>query len=233
MTNEAFNMDCMDYMKNCFGKQFDLAIVDPPYGNAENENQFKGNDKIRVGGRFDKYKTVERTGGTWAEKYQRKIIRWDKAPPKEYFMELFRVSKNQIIFGGNYFKLPATRCFIIWEKLTISEKFTMAMCEYAWTNFSENAKIFKCKPQDKYRFHPTQKPVELYKWILKNYAKKGDMILDTHLGSGSSRIAAYDMGYDFVGTEIDTEYFEKQERRFKEHCAQGALFTFSGGEVIE
>lgn len=129
--------------------------------------------------------------------------------------------------------LPPTRCFIIWGKLTISEKFTMAMCEYVWTSFSDNAKIFKFKPQDKYRFHPTQKPVELYKWILQNYAKKGDAILDTHLGSGSSRIAAYDMGFDFVGTEIDTEYFEMQEKRFKEHCAQGSLFTFSGGEVVK
>lgn len=232
MTNETFNMDCMDYMKNCHDKQFDLAIVDPPYGNAGNENQFKSNDKTRFGEWFDKYKTIERKGGTWSKKYERKIIRWDKAPSKEYFTELFRVSKNQIIFGGNYFNLPSTRCFIIWEKLTISEKFSMAMCEYAWTSFFDNAKIFKFKPQDKYRFHPTQKPVELYKWILRNYAKKGDTILDTHLGSGSSRIAAYDMGFDFVGTELDAEYFEKQEKRFRDHCAQGNLFEFSGGEVL-
>lgn len=109
----------------------------------------------------------------------------------------------------------------------------MAMCEYVWTSFFDNSKIFKCKPQDKFRFHPTQKPVELYKWILKNYAKKGDKILDTHLGSGSSRIAAYDMGFDFVGMEIDKEYFDKQEKRFKEYCTQGGLFEFSGGEIKE
>ena len=142
MTCEALNMDCMDYMNQCSDKQFSLAIVDPPYGNAENETQFKRADKARFGGRFDKYKIIERTGGTWAGKYKRKIIRWDKAPSKEYFAELFRVSKNQIIFGGNYFMLPPTRCFIIWEKLTISEKFTMAMCEYVWTSFFRQCKDF-------------------------------------------------------------------------------------------
>lgn len=230
MISEAFNIDCMEFLKKCKDKEFDLAIVDPPYGSAETSQFTKGQ---RFGGLFDKYKEIERTGGTWAVKYNKKIIRWDVAPPKEYFIELFRVSKNQIIFGGNYFELPPTRCFIIWEKLTISEKFTMAMCEYVWTSFFDNSKIFKCKPQDKFRFHPTQKPVELYKWILKNYAKKGDKILDTHLGSGSSRIAAYDMGFDFVGMEIDKEYFDKQEKRFKEYCTQGSLFEFSGGEIKE
>lgn len=232
MISEAFNIDCMEFLKKCKNKEFDLAIVDPPYGRVD--GKFQGVQGGRFGnGRFDKYRKVECTGGTWASKYKKKIIRWDVAPPKEYFIELFRVSKNQIIFGGNYFDLPPTRCFIIWEKLTISEKFTMAMCEYVWTSFFDNSKIFKCKPQDKFRFHPTQKPVELYKWILKNYAKKGDKILDTHLGSGSSRIAAYDMGFDFVGMEIDKEYFDKQEKRFKEYCTQGSLFEFSGGEIKE
>ena len=232
MISEAFNIDCMEFLKKCKNKEFDLAIVDPPYGRVD--GKFQGVQVGRFGnGRFDKYRKVECTGGTWASKYKKKIIRWDVAPPKEYFIELFRVSKNQIIFGGNYFDLPPTRCFIIWEKLTISEKFTMAMCEYVWTSFFDNSKIFKCKPQDKFRFHPTQKPVELYKWILKNYAKKGDKILDTHLGSGSSRIAAYDMGFDFVGMEIDKEYFDKQEKRFKEYCTQGSLFEFSGGEIKE
>ena len=162
MISEAFNIDCMEFLKKCKNKEFDLAIVDPPYGRVD--GKFQGVQGGRFGnGRFDKYRKVECTGGTWASKYKKKIIRWDVAPPKEYFIELFRVSKNQIIFGGNYFDLPPTRCFIIWEKLTISEKFTMAMCEYAWTSFFDNSKIFKCKPQDKFRFHPTQKPVELYK----------------------------------------------------------------------
>lgn len=230
MINETHNIDCMEYMRNCPDKFFDLAIVDPPYGDAGNENQFKG--KTRFGGWFDKYKRIECAGETWSKKYKRKIIDWDIAPSKEYFIELFRVSKNQIIFGGNYFDLPPCRCFLVWEKLTISEKFSMAMCEYAWTSFFSNAKLFKYAPQNSSRFHPTQKPVELYKWILKNYAKKGDKILDTHLGSGSSRIAAYDMGYDFVGCEIDNYYFDAQEKRYKDHIAQHNLFEFVGGVCV-
>lgn len=148
------------------------------------------------------------------------------APGKEYFDELFRVSKHQIIWGGNYFELPPTRCFLIWKKLTISDKFTMAMCEYAWTSFNSNAKLFEFAPQgkkDDERFHPTQKPVELYKWIYGLYAKPGMKVLDTHLGSGSSRIAAWDMGIDFVGCEIDPEYFRLEEERFRKHIQQPRL----------
>ena len=118
--------------------------------------------------------------------------------------------------------------FLIWEKLTISENFTMAMSEYAWTSFNDNAKIFKCAPQGKVnekRFHPTQKPVELYAWIFKHYAKPCDKILDTHLGSGSSRIAAYDAGFEFVGFEIDKTYFDLQEERFEKHTAKMNLFV--------
>lgn len=171
--------------------------------------------------------SVERTGGTWAEKYGQNISHWDIAPPKEYFEELARVSENQIIWGGNYFDLPPTRCFLVWRKATISENFSMAMAEYAWTSFNDNAKVFEYAPQgtpDDPRFHPTQKPVALYEWILRNYAKEGDKILDTHLGSGSSRIAAYNLGFDFVGCEIDEYYFRKQEERFARHTAQGNLF---------
>lgn len=164
-----------------------------------------------------------RTGGTWATKYGKKIVAWDVAPVKEYFDELFRISRNQIIWGGNYFALPPTRCFLIWRKLTISESFSMAMAEYAWTSFKENAKVFECAPQGRPgddRFHPTQKPVALYKWILSKYANPGDKIFDSHLGSGSSRIAAYDLGYDFVGCEIDKTYFDLEEKRFEKHTAQ-------------
>ena len=170
---------------------------------------------------------VERTGGTWAAKYNKKIIAWDVAPQKEYFDELFRISRNQIIWGGNYFSLPPTRCFLIWKKLTISESFSMAMAEYAWTSFNSNAKIFEFAPQGKKedpRFHPTQKPVALYRWIFQHYAKAGDKILDTHLGSGSSRIAAYEAGLDFVGCEIDKKYFEKQEERFQAFTDQLRIF---------
>lgn len=161
------------------------------------------------------------------KKYGADIRHWDFAPGPEYFDELARVSKNQIIWGGNYFSLPPTRCFLVWRKLTISENFTMAMAEYAWTSFNDNAKVFECAPQGRPgddRFHPTQKPIALYKWVLSRYAKPGDRILDTHLGSGSSRIAAWDLGFDFVGCEIDKTYFELEEKRFAEHTAQTRMF---------
>lgn len=235
--NEAYNIDCMEYMKTLPDNAFDLAVVDPPYGAGFTEGGgCKGwftkyhqsaeapqyNRFGSPGSRFEKYKREE-NGET-----RKKVISWDVAPGKEYFDELFRVSKDQIIWGGNYFELPPTRCFLIWKKLTISDKFTMAMCEYAWTSFNSNAKLFEFAPQgkkDDERFHPTQKPVELYKWVYGLYAKPGMKILDTHLGSGSSRIAAWDMGIDFVGTEIDPEYFEKEEERFKKHISQPRLDT--------
>lgn len=158
---------------------------------------------------------------------RKKIIAWDTAPEKEYFDELFRISRDQIIWGGNYFPLPPTRCFLVWRKLTISENFSMAMAEYAWTSFNGNAKVFEYAPQDSKRFHPTQKPKALYDWIFKLYAKPGMKILDTHLGSGSSRLAAYDAGLDFVGYEIDKDYFDKQEQRFADYTAQTNLFIDS------
>lgn len=186
------------------------------------------------GGRFAKYQKttggtfdgdpVERRGGAWASKYGNDINHWDIAPPPEYFAELARVSKNQIIWGGNYFDLPPTRCFLIWEKLTISENFTMAMCEYAWTSFNENAKLFKYQPQDKARFHPTQKPVALYEWILSRYAKPGDKILDTHAGSASSLVACHNMGYDFLGCEIDAGYYQLANERLLAAQQQLTLF---------
>lgn len=221
----AYNMDCMEYMRTLPDKAFDLAVVDPPYGGGEQE--FKRQDKSRFGGKFDRYSRVSRTGGTWATKYGKKIIAWDNAPDQEYFDELFRVAKQQIIWGGNYFMLPPCRCFLIWEKTNIPENFTMAQCEYAWTSFRDNAKIFRhtsLRGKNEEHFHPTEKPVALYQWLFAKYAKSGDKILDTHLGSGSSRIAAYDSGLDFVGCEIDKDYFDAQEKRFQEHTAQESLF---------
>lgn len=177
---------------------------------------------------FDQYKPEsDADGRNLGGKVHKKIIAWDVAPEQEYFDELFRVSRNQIIWGGNYFCLPPTRCFLVWRKLTISESFTMAMAEYAWTSFNSNAKVFECAPQGKQgdpRFHPTQKPVALYAWIFANYAKPGDKILDTHLGSGSSRIAAWNAGLDFVGCEIDKTYFDLEEKRFEEHTRQLRIF---------
>ena len=158
---------------------------------------------------------------------RKKIIAWDVAPGQDYFEELFRISRNQIIWGGNYFSLPPTRCFLIWRKLSISETFSMAMAEYAWTSFRANAKVFEFAPQGKAndpRFHPTQKPIELYDWIFLNFAKPGMKVIDTHLGSGSSRIAAYNANLDFWGYEIDKYYFDKQEKRFSKCKSQQSLF---------
>ena len=157
----------------------------------------------------------------------KKIIAWDVAPKQEYFDELFRVSRNQIIWGGNYFTLPATRCFVIWRKLTISESFSMAMAEYAWTSFNDNAKVFEYPPQGKGdRFHPTQKPVELYKWLINKYAKDGDVILDTHTGSASSLIACRETGHKYVGFEIDPDYYRMAKERLDASEAQANIFDY-------
>ena len=171
--------------------------------------------------------SVERTGGTWAKKYSYDIRSWDVAPTQEYFDEIARISVNQVIFGANYYSLPPTRCFLVWEKLSISETFTMAMCEYAWTSFNDNAKIFKFAPQgkkDDTRFHPTQKPIELYSWIYGLFAKPGDKIFDPMMGSQSSRIAAWNAGLDYWGCEIDPIYYQKGEERFAKYAAQQSLF---------
>lgn len=177
------------------------------------------------GSRFEKYKRSPEwdMGG----EVRKKIIAWDVAPGKEVFDELFRVSREQIIWGGNYFELPPTRCFLIWRKLTISESFTMAMAEYAWTSFNSNAKVFECAPQGKpgdERFHPTQKPIDLYRWIFRLYAKPGMTVFDPFLGSGSSRIAAYEAGLNFIGCEIDQVYFRKQEERFERMTDNYSMF---------
>lgn len=230
--SEVFCADCLPAIRAMPDKAFDLAIVDPPYGGGAADasththtgpayNRF-GNP----GSRFERYK---RDPDRWnlGGEVRKKIIAWDVAPGQGYFDELFRVSRNQIIWGGNYFNLPPTRCFLVWRKLTISESFTMAMAEYAWTSFNSNAKVFEYAPQGKpgdERIHATQKPIALYEWILKNYAKPGDTILDTHMGSQSSRIAAWNLGFDYTGYEIDPEYFEKGCERFERHTAQINLF---------
>lgn len=202
--NVAYNIDCMEYMKNIPDKYFDLAVVDPPYGININNNIGR-----RKGDKPSKYKKVT----------------WDASPPsEEYFKELFRVSKNQIVWGANYFKMPPTKCFIVWRKPHICEDVSFSMVEYAWTSFDQTAKEWIGMSAEFDRIHPTQKPVALYQWIFGKYAKDGDKILDTHLGSGSSRIAAYNAGLDFVGCEIDKDYFDAQEKRFFEHTRQISLF---------
>lgn len=215
--NIAYNMDCMEIMRQYPDKYFDLAVVDPPYGAR------MGHLSAAHGSDSDSTVTrkIARTGGTWAAKYAKKIVSWDYAPGEDYFTELFRVSKEQIIWGGNYFALPPNRCFLVWKKTNIPENFSMAMAEYAWCSMNENAKVIEISSAGiANRFHPTQKPEALYRWIYQRYSKPGFKILDTHLGSGSSRIAAYDFDLDFVGCEIDKEYFRKQEERFADYTAQ-------------
>lgn len=203
--NIAYNMDCMEYMQTLPDKAFDLAVVDPPYGINVNHNMGR-----RKGDKPSKYKRVT----------------WDSMPPsKEYFDELFRVSHNQIVWGANYFSMPATKCFIVWRKPQISEDVSFSMVEYAWTSFKQTSKEWVGMSAEPDRIHPTQKPIALYSWIFSRYAKPGDKILDTHLGSGSSRIAAYDAGLDFVGCEIDPDYFAAQEARYQAHVAQMSLFV--------
>ena len=197
--------DNMELMKRYPDKYFDLAIVDPEYGIGD---KFKGGSSGSVN-----FNEIVEKG-------------WDKKiPSKEYFNELFRVSKNQIIWGGNYFLdyLQNTRCFIIWDKC-ISEDMSLSMCEMAWTSFDERAKIYKLYNQKGSKIHPTQKPVALYKWILDKYAKQGDKILDTHLGSGSIAIACHDYGFDLTACELDKEYFDKAMQRINNHVAQQKLF---------
>jgi site-specific DNA-methyltransferase (adenine-specific) len=193
----------MEVMKQFEDKYFDLAIVDPDFGLNQKISQ----------------------GGTWASKYKGFDGALGGKPTREYFDELFRVSKNQIIWGGNYFidMLYPTRCFLIWDKK--AKMPTLADCEMAWTSFDKNAKIF-VHPRNtgERRIHICQKPIALYEWILDNYAKFGDKILDTHLGSGSSAIASYKKGFEFVGVEINETYLEETIKRIKNHISQQDLF---------
>ena len=200
---EITNEDNMQLMARYPDNYFDLALVDIPYGLG---------DKLT-------------TGGTWASKYKTKDASWDVLPKEKYFKELFRVSKNQIIWGGNYAHnyLKSNRHFIIWDK--VSHMPTMADCEYAWSSIDTNAKIFKHpRNSTEKRIHITQKPVALYKWLLDKYAKEGDKILDTHLGSMSIAIACHDYGFNLTGCELDKEYFDKGIKRVKNHVAQQKLF---------
>ncbi len=210
---EYFNEDCMVGMARYPDKHFDLAIVDPPYG-------------IGAG----KGTRVINPNHTWKGSRDRGGIitgEWDnKIPDKQYFEELFRVSKNQIIWGGNYFILPSNNNWIIWDKKI--KNHTFSPFEMAWSS-NGKCKIFRWmlegykseNPREmQNRFHPTQKPVALYKWLLKNYANQGDLILDTHVGSASSLIACHDMGFDAVGFEIDPDYYKASKQRLERHMAQ-------------
>jgi site-specific DNA-methyltransferase (adenine-specific) len=210
---ELLNIDCLTYMATLPDKAFDLAIVDPIYGVNESAHRTHlGSNKLA--------KTKEYHHAIWAQ----------KQTGPEYFKELFRVTKNQIIWGGNYFGLPGSRCWIVWDKNNSAD---FADAELAYTSFDSSVRIFKYtwngmlqeNMKDKEdRIHPTQKPIALYKWLLKNYATPDMKIIDTHLGSGSSAIAAYDFGCDFVGTEIDKDYYDAAVKRFNIHKMQQKLF---------
>ena len=197
----------MELMARYPDKYFDLAIVDPPYG---------------IG-------ASEMTMGSGKNKKYKKGKNWDNETPNEiYFNELFRVSKNQIIFGGNYFNLPLTKSWIFWDK-GINGDCDFADGELAWTSFNKVLRIAPIRYKgflgaDLERIHPTQKPVAIYKWLLDNYAKQGDKILDTHLGSGSIAIACHDYGFDLTACELDKEYFDQAMKRLKLHQSQLKLF---------
>jgi len=213
------NEDNMLLMARYPDNYFDLAIVDPPYGINIQKMNYTQNTKGGVAKRKD-YSSV----GNWDS----------ETPNKEYFNELFRVSKNQIIWGGNYFELPLTKSWIVWDKKT-EDKYSndFADCELAWSSFDKPAKIVRylwsgmlqpnMKEKQK-RIHPTEKPYQLYKWILDKYAKQGDKILDTHLGSGSIAIACHDYGFDLTACELDKEYYDKAMQRIVNHTNQTKLF---------
>jgi site-specific DNA-methyltransferase (adenine-specific) len=213
----TYNMDCMNLMKTLPDKAFQLAICDPPYGIGESGD-----------------KNHSRTKLARAKDYKAFAGNDKEPPPVGYFTELFRVSQNQIVFGANHFisRMPLdSSSWVVWDKENGESDF--ADCELAWTSFSGAVRQFTFRwagmlqgnmANKEIRIHPTQKPIALYEWLLTHYAKPGDKILDTHLGSGSSRIAAYNLGFDFVGCEIDPDYFAAEEKRFADYTAQTSLF---------
>lgn len=223
INSTTFNEDCIAGMKRYPDKWFDLAVVDPPYGIGIAKRNGSIGQK-RGQGKITKYNSHD----------------WDSAiPNKDYFNQLFRVSKNQIIWGGNYFvrHIPPAMGWIVWDKRQ-PEGVTFAMAELAFTSINKSVKMFSCSrafignkvannvrmAQAWAKIHPTQKPIALYDWIFKNYAQPSDKIIDTHLGSQSSRIAADKAGLDFTGFEIDKEYYDMGEKRYKQYKAQLRLW---------
>lgn len=218
---ELLNIDCMAYMATLKDKEFDLAICDPPYGIG-----FDGHDTITKEG----HKGFHRSTKLYVKKD------WDKeTPTAEYFKELQRVSKNQIVWGGNYFtdKLPVSRGWIYWDKkITNAGNFTFSDGELAWTSFDRILKKitydwigfgYLNNTRGQKKTHPTEKPIDLYRKVLKEYATKGDRILDTHLGSGSIAVACHEEGFDLTGCEIDIDYYNGAMKRFKNETAQTKL----------
>ena len=213
---QLFNQDCLEAMRQMQDKAFDLAICDPPYGIKENGNR-----------------DIVPKGAACARKKYNDVLWSQEAPTDEYFRELKRISINQIIWGGNYFNLGVTRCYLFWDKRGTCPGNDFADGELAWTSFTTSVRKFTYlwngmlqeNMKDKeIRQHPTQKPVALYKWLIKNYAKPSDRIIDTHLGSGSIARACHDMGYSLEGYEIDKDYYDAAVKRLENHQRQGQLF---------
>lgn len=199
---ELLNMDCMEYMRGCEDNEFDLAIVDPPYG-IGNPNHEANTSKLY-------------TGKNWN----------NKIPTAKYFKELFRVSNNQIIWGSNYYTiyLPMKMGWIAWDKRIPGNPNGFSKIELAWTSFVSGDELVSIRVHQKNKIHPTQKPRILYEWILEKYAKEGDKIIDTHLGSGSIAIACHNRGFELLGTELDKDYYDASIKRFKLQTAQKQLF---------
>lgn len=226
--NNFYNMDCMQGMKYIPDKFFELAIIDAPYGIGESGSNNKSRSKLVKSKEYKDYEGLDK-----------------KPPSKEYFDELFRVSKNQIIFGANHFisYIPYdSSCWIVWDKCNGNNDF--ADCELAWTSFNTAVRQFRYmwagmmqgksineghiqqgdKSKNETRIHPNQKPIALYKWLLINYASKGDKILDTHVGSASSLIACHELGFEYIGFELDKYYYEKAAKRLEDAKSQISIF---------
>ena len=213
-----YNCDCMEFIKGISDNYYDLAIVDPPYGigapkmSATPCQRKNGCNRLNQSSGKLKNRVLNTSNCGWD----------DAIPTQEYFNELFRVSKNQIIWGGNYFPLPPSRCIICWDKIQPWENFSQV--ELAWTSFDSPAQLYRFDNRTGGKIHPTQKPVKLYEWLLKHYAKPTDKILDTHFGSCSIGIACHNFGCSLDACELDEEYFDKALERVKLHVRQLDLF---------
>lgn len=202
--NKIINADCMDILKELPDKCIDLVLTDPPYGLNK---KFKGGKSGKMN-----FNSIVDKG-------------WDFTPDKEVFEEIVRVSKNQIIWGGNYFAdiLPPSRCWIVWDKM-IAEDFSLAMLELAWTSFDKNAKIFRYASEKDFRLHPTQKPLQLFKKCIAEYSKEGDLIADFFSGSGTTAVACWELKRKFICVEKDFDYWKASCKRLEDHQRQGVLF---------
>ena len=202
--NKIINADCLDILKQLPDKCIDLVLTDPPYGLNK---KFKGGKSGKMN-----FNSIVDKG-------------WDFTPDKEVFEEIVRVSKNQIIWGGNYFAdmLPPSRCWIVWDKM-IAEDFSLAMLELAWTSFDKNAKIFRYASEKDFRLHPTQKPLQLFKKCVAEYSKEGDLIADFFSGSGTTAVASWELKRKFICVEKDFDYWKASCKRLEDTQRQGILF---------